>query len=158
MCDYSLHHVASAAAKVGDKLVSTTFPMSSTRGFAVAGQPDVAICVPPGTELAFEQNVRCDHGFGLLRRRTIPHQVARFRQINMDQPYANHDALEFPDGQIVMLTHLTLGQHAVVLQLPVDPKVVQEPRVEPVAQPVDAVPVIAEQEARREFGRFYPMF
>ncbi len=153
MCDYSLHHVASAAAKVGDNLVSTTFSMSSTRGFAVTGQPNVAICVPPGTELAFERNVKCDHGFGLLRHRTIPHNVARFRQINMDQPYANHDALEFPDGQIVMLTHLTLGQQAVVLQLPVDPKAVPEPKAGPVARPVEAV-----QQERREIERFYPMF
>ena len=147
MCDYSLHHVASAAAKVGDNLVSTTFPMSSTRGFAVAGEPNVAICVLPGTELAFDQNVRCDHGFGLLRRKTIPHRVARFFQINMDQPYANHDALEFPDGEIVMLTHLTLGQHATVLQLPVDPKALPEPKATPVE--------IVQQERP---ATFYPMF
>ncbi len=118
MCDYSLHHVASAPAKVGDRLVTTSFNMSSTRGFAVKGEPDVAICVLPGTELAFEDNVRCDRGFGIIRRKTIHHRVARFRQINMDQPYAYHDALEFPDGQVVLLTHLSLGQTAAVLQLP----------------------------------------
>jgi hypothetical protein len=126
MCDYSLHHVASAPAKVGDKLVTTSFNMSSTRGFAVMGEPDVAICVLPGTELAFGQNVRCDRGFGIIRRKTIPHQVARFRQINMDQPYAYHDALEFPDGQVVLLTHLSLGQSATVLQLPAQTRELHE--------------------------------
>ena len=126
MCDYSLHHVASAPAKVGDKLVTTSFNMSSTRGFAVKGEPEVAICVLPGTELAFEQNVRCDRGFGIIRRKTIPHQVARFRQINMDQPYAYHDALEFPDGQVVLLTHLSLGQSATVLQLPAQARELHE--------------------------------
>jgi hypothetical protein len=34
----------------------------------------------------------------------------------------HHDALEFPDGEIVLLTHLSEGQQATVLQLPADPK------------------------------------
>jgi hypothetical protein len=38
MCDYSLRHVASRPARVGDKLVSTTFVNSSTRGFPLASQ------------------------------------------------------------------------------------------------------------------------
>jgi hypothetical protein len=32
--------------------------------------------------------------------------------------HAHHDALEFPDGEIVLLTYLMEGQEAVVLQLP----------------------------------------
>jgi hypothetical protein len=36
----------------------------------------------------------------------------------MDNPCSHHDALEFPDGRIVLLTHLLSGQHATVLQLP----------------------------------------
>jgi len=128
MCDYSLHHVASAPAKVGDTLVTTSFNMSSTRGFAAKGEPEVAICVLPGTELAFDQHVRCDRGFGIIRRRTIPYAVARFRQINMDQPYAYHDAVEFPDGQLVLLTHLSLGQTATVLQLPAQGHAAHAPR------------------------------
>ena len=39
MCDYSLHHVASRPAKVGDKLVATDFVRSITRGFAAVGEP-----------------------------------------------------------------------------------------------------------------------
>ena len=54
MCDYSLHDVASRAALVGDKLVTTKFSNSSTRGFAATGEPNVAVCLLPGTEVAFE--------------------------------------------------------------------------------------------------------
>src|SRR5262245_63136409 len=52
MCDYSLHHVASRPAKVGDKLVTTQFNNSITRGFAAVGEPNVAVCLLPGTEVA----------------------------------------------------------------------------------------------------------
>jgi hypothetical protein len=48
--------------------------------------------------------------------------VARFRQLNSDKPSTHHDALEFPDGQIVFITNLRTGQRATVLQLPVQPK------------------------------------
>jgi hypothetical protein len=46
MCDYSLQHVATRAAKVGDKLVSTQFVNSITRGFSAIGEPSVAVCLP----------------------------------------------------------------------------------------------------------------
>jgi hypothetical protein len=44
--------------------------------------------------------------------------VARFRQVNLNRPAAHHDALEFPDGKIVLVTDLCEGQQATVLQLP----------------------------------------
>ncbi len=50
MCDYSLHLVASRPARVGDKLVSTRFSNSLTRGFAATGEPEVAVCLLPGTD------------------------------------------------------------------------------------------------------------
>ena len=49
---------------------------------------------------------------------TIKHKTAIFREINQSIPRAHHDALEFPDGQIVLLTLLEEGQQATVLQLP----------------------------------------
>ena len=58
MCDYSLHHVASRPAKVGDKLVSTQFDGSTTRGFAAVDDPSVAVCILPGTELVFDQEIK----------------------------------------------------------------------------------------------------
>jgi hypothetical protein len=54
--------------------------------------------------------------------RTLPQRVARFRNVNENKSYAYHDALELPDGEIVLLTELREGQHATVLQLPVDPE------------------------------------
>ena len=116
MCDYSLHLVASRSAKVGDKLVSTSFPETTTRGFASVDLPNVAVCLLPGTELAFEKEVRCETG--MLLSWTLGHRVARFRQVDKDRSNVHHDALEFPNGKIVLLTHLCKGQRATVLQLP----------------------------------------
>jgi hypothetical protein len=117
MCDYSLELVASRPAKVGDKLVSAGFPHTITRGFVSVDDPNVAVCVLPGTELAFEQEVRCETGMILYWK--LAHKVARFRQVNKGRSNTHHDALEFPDGRIVLLTQLCKGQHATVLQLPV---------------------------------------
>lgn len=118
MCDYSLHLVASRPAVVGDKLIATDFAKSITRGFAAVGEPEVAVCLRPGTELAFDENVQYDRAFSLFGKAHIEHRVARFRQINTEDPHVHHDALEFPGGQIVLVTRLTIGQHATVLQMP----------------------------------------
>jgi hypothetical protein len=122
MCDYSMHLVASRPARIGDRLVTTKFTNSLSRGFAAVEEPELAVCLLPGTELAFEQEVACDHplrwllpgmGFGKLGA-----AVARFRQLNVERPNVHHDALEFPDGRIVLITRLCPGQRATVLQLP----------------------------------------
>jgi hypothetical protein len=77
----------------------------------------------PGTELSFAEEVRRVPGGWLpWRNRTIKHKTAIFRQINGQRSVAHHDALEFPDGQVVLLTSLCEGQEAAVLQLPVRPK------------------------------------
>lgn len=120
MCDYSLHLVASRPAKAGEKLVTTSFSSSVTRGFASVDDRNVAVCLLPGTELAFEKEVQWDSGSVFGSRLQTEHKVARFRQINKDQPNVHHDALEFPHGEIVMLTMLREGQRATVLQLPAD--------------------------------------
>ena len=85
MCDYSLHHVATRPAKVGDKLVATKFVNSITRGFAAVGDPHVAVCLLPGTEVAFDENVECEpsFGIGILPNKKIGQRLARFRQVNM---------------------------------------------------------------------------
>ncbi len=124
MCDYSLDFVTSRPATVGDRLVSTRFPNSITRGFAAIGEPHVAVCLLPGTELAFENEVEYDPALGsFLPNRKVRQKVARFRKINSEQPHLHHDALEFPGGQIVPLTRLCEGQHATVLQLPAFPRI-----------------------------------
>ena len=118
MCDYSLHLVASRPARVGDELISTRFFNSLTRGFAAAGEPNVAVCLLPGTELAFAENVRCEPAIMLFRKRNLGQKLARFRQVRLDRPSEHHDALEFPDGQLAMVTDLVEGQQVTVLQLP----------------------------------------
>ena len=124
MCDYSLHHVKSRPAKVGDKLRTVNFN-TGTRGFAAPEDSTTAVCVLPGTELAFSEEVKCApaaFGFSSWRTKTVNFRTAIFRQINKDQPRVHHDALEFPDGTCVLLTELREGQEATVLQLPAQPK------------------------------------
>ena len=123
MCDYSLQLVASRPAKIGDKLVTTKLNNALTGGFAGVQEPTVAVCLLSGTEVAFEREVECENVFN---RKLIGQKVARFRQINMEQQNVHHDALEFPDGQVVMLTRLCEGQHATVLQLPASPRATNE--------------------------------
>ena len=119
MCDYSLHLVASRPAKVGDELVSTKFVGSITRGFAAIGEPQIAVCLLPGTELAFAKEVEYESEFYLFwKRRRVAAKVAQFQRVNTSRPAAHHDALQFPSGQIVLVTRLCPGQIATVLQLP----------------------------------------
>ena len=121
MCDYSLQNVRSRPAKVGDKLTTHDFG-TGTRGFVAPEDCRMAVCVLPGTELAFADDVAClPTGLFRSNKKTVNHRTAIFRQINKDKVMAHHDALEFPDGQIVNLTHLCEGQAATVLQLPAQP-------------------------------------
>src|ERR1039458_5633999 len=110
MCDFSLQSVRSRPAQVGDKLLTRNFG-TGTRGFATADDLGLAVCVMPGTELAFAGEVMC-MPTGLLgwKTKTINHHTAIFRQINKNKPAAHHDALEFPDGRTVLLTHLCENQ------------------------------------------------
>jgi len=126
MCDFSLQSVRSRPAKVGDKLVTHDFG-TGTRGFAAADDLGLAVCVMPGTELAFNGEVaRLSTGLFGWRTKTINHQTAIFRQVNKDKMSVHHDALEFPDGRTVLLTHLDEDQAATVLQLPARPSTTAE--------------------------------
>ena len=146
MCDYSLHNVASRPAKVGDKLVTTRFPNSITGGFASIDEPNVAVCLMPGTELAFEENVAHERSYGLIFPRSevviSGQNVARFRQVNLNRPDSHHDALEFPNGRIVLVTRLRPGQRASVLQLPpsAKPHVQEQPALTSVQPRSPATP------------------
>ena len=116
MCDYSLHNVKSRPAKVGDKLTTRQFNFG-TRGFAAPEDKAMAVCVLPGTELSFANEVRRVRSWPWSKDVAFA-KTAIFRQINQHDAMRHHDALEFPDGQIVLLTFLAEGQHATVLQLP----------------------------------------
>jgi hypothetical protein len=117
MCDYSLEHVASRPAAVADRLVVTTFPNTVTRGFAAGGDVNTAVCLRPGTEIAFDEPPVYEHP--VTHMQVVAKQaVARFRQIEPQARHLHHDALEFADGTIVPLTRLIAGQRATVLQMP----------------------------------------
>ena len=116
MCDYSLQGVRTRSAKVGDKLFTSRFN-SGTTGFTAPDDIHVAVCLLPGTEVSFAHEVKRS-GLWPWSKDTIGHKTAIFRQVNVDCPHAHHDALEFPDGNILLLTYLMEGQEAVVLQLP----------------------------------------
>jgi hypothetical protein len=118
MCDYSLQHVKSRPAKVADKLVIHNFG-TGTRGFCAPDDRSTAVCLIPGTELAFERPI-------MANVPTEAHRTAIFRQINKSVPYRHHDALELPGGQMVLLTQLCEGQAATVLQLPAQPRTHEE--------------------------------
>jgi hypothetical protein len=118
MCDYSLKTVASRAAEVGDKLITKNFG-TGTVGFAGISDPNTAVCVLPGTEIAFDEVA--SHSFPMFEGQRYD-KVARFRQINLSAENTHHDALEFPSGHTVLLNLLAIGQTATVLQLPAKPK------------------------------------
>jgi hypothetical protein len=117
MCDYSLENVASRPAAVADRLISTNFHNTITRGFAGAGDLNTAVCLRPGTELAFDTAPRYQHPITHWEQ-TAPSNVARFRRIDLNTAFTHHDALEFSDGTIVPVARLLQGQWATVLQLP----------------------------------------
>jgi hypothetical protein len=125
MCDYSLQSIKSRPAKVGDRLMTRDFG-TGTRGFAASEDVNVAVCILPGTELAFAHEVE------RLRIKLWPwhdaieDKTAIFRQINNHKIAAHHDALEFPDGHIILLTSLREGQQATILQLPAEPRTAVE--------------------------------
>ena len=121
MCDYSLHAVASRPAKAGETLITTSFRGAGTRGFAAEAEPEVAVCLLPGTELAFADAVGYDDNWG--SKKSTGFNVARFRKVEPDVSYRHHDAIEFPDGSTLLVTHLRKGQRATVLQLPIGAQV-----------------------------------
>ena len=127
MCDYSLLHVRSRPAKVGDKLTTRDFG-TGTHGFAAAEDAAVAVCVLPGTELAFSDTVTISYCRFILgwKVETLAYSTAIFRQVNKHDPTVHHDALEFPDGRVVLLTKVMAGQEATVLQLPAQPTTAAE--------------------------------
>ena len=72
----------------------------------------------------------------LMFRTNTSHTVAIFRKINRGVLHMNHDALEFPDGEIVLLTRLCEGQKATVLTLPPQAKTAAEVEAQQRVAPV----------------------
>ena len=139
MCDYSLHAVTSRPAEVGEELVTTTFRGTSTRGFASKKEPGVAVCLLPGTELAFAEDVRYDNRW--IWTRTINSRVGKFGKIDPLVPERHHDAVEFADGSYVLVTQLVEGQRVTVLQLPVTRPIATPASTEQSTPTVRRIPV-----------------
>ena len=127
MCDFSLHAVRSRPAKVGDKLTTRMFNLG-TSGFCAPEDKGMAVCLLAGTEVAFADEVRRAPRFPWSER-VICYKTAIFRQINLHNRATHHDALEFPSGEVVLLTLLEEGQRATVLQLPAALKEQERPVV-----------------------------
>ncbi len=126
MCDFSLQAIKSRPAKVGDKLTTKNFGTGTT-GFCSEEDTSCAVCVLPGTEIAFdEMPASAGLWYVLNSGWKAKHKVAIFRQINKENSHAHHDALEFPDGEVKLLTCLAEGRVATVLQLPAAPKTKKE--------------------------------
>ena len=133
MCDYSLHALATRPAAVGETLVSTTFPGTTTRGFASVNDAAVAVCLVPGTELAFEENVQFYSKW--IWKRVIDFRVGKFNTIRLQDGQSHHDCVEFPDGRSVLVTLLIPGQRLSVVQLPVSPRQLPPQAADEVATP-----------------------
>ena len=119
-------YVKSRPATVGEKLRTQHFHPGRV-GFASPEDASTAVCVLSGTELAFATAIRCSaRGLFGWKMIVLNHRTATFRQINKDNPRTHDDALEFPDGRMVLLTHLLEGQEATVLQFPAQPVTVVE--------------------------------
>lgn len=146
MCDFSIAHGKSRPAKKGERLQTDQLSFH-THGFRAVDDtaPDgekTAVCILPGTELAFEESVKVRgpairkitrlNAEGIEERVEIGRvpeandRVATFVQIDKNIAHTHHDALEFPNGNIVMLTNLLPGQRATILSLPAQPKTAAE--------------------------------
>ena len=83
MCDYSLNSVTSRAAEAADILIVSTFAGTSTLGFASPDAPSVAVCLRPGTEVAFEQEA-CKEGS--FQRKLGAGSLGSARSISITRP------------------------------------------------------------------------
>jgi len=128
MCDYSLEGIASRPAQLGDRIVSTRFSASFSRGFALAAARDIAVCLSPGTEIVFDRGAAVDAAYVGLPDRATGETVARFRRVNDDRPGLPHDALEFSSGEIALVALLVEGQTATVIELPTTKVIAVQPR------------------------------
>src|SRR5829696_4667390 len=95
MCDYSIRHVAARPAKVGDKLVTASFDKPDNRGFAAVGEPDVAVCLLPGTELALE----VPNGKKVLVARLLTGQHATVLQLPATPDASGHLETQVENAQ-----------------------------------------------------------
>ena len=115
----------------------TCTALAAVRFGPIADIPPI-IRSPPGAELAFSSAVTVTEPRFVVgwKAETLRYATAIFRQVNNNGQWTHHDALEFPDGRIVLLTQLCSGQEATILQLPAQPMTVAEAEVQKRLVPV----------------------
>jgi hypothetical protein len=116
MGDFSVEAVRFRPAKIGDKLKSRRFSLE-THGLCALEDHETAVRLLPGAELSFAEEVRQ----WTMTTSVITYKTAIFRRVNNDKSHFHHDALEFPNREIVLLTTLTDEPEVTVLQLPAAP-------------------------------------
>jgi hypothetical protein len=119
MCDYSLEQKLSRPAKVGDKLVTKRFS-SFTTGFTDASIPDcdLAICMLPGTEIAFDDEVKLA---AIDTEERLPREAVFVAMGNPEIIHEHHDGLEFPSvSKQRLINSIAPDQKATVLQVPAE--------------------------------------
>lgn len=127
MCDYSVMAERTREAKVGDRLITSKFGLLGHTGFReLYGDRHTAVCLRPGTELAFDDPVPNPHHESNERLPKFLSTTAKFTQINKGKTHTMHDVIEFNDNQSMWLGYVPTGQIATILQLPAKPKTVKE--------------------------------
>jgi hypothetical protein len=145
MCDFSLHAAAQKPAEKGHKMKTArlAYTGGSSGGFFDADDPSVAVCLQPGTEVAFDKPPLLRRGFrafvpSIIRRglgEGLP-QMATFRKVDLSKTHTHHDALEFVGGRVVKIDDLKTGLSARVVSLPVSGDVPVEQMVEDVVEKI----------------------
>ena len=106
MCDYSLHAVASRPAKVGETLITTTFPGTSTRGFAAEGRAGGCGLSASGNRISLRSTASSTTRDGSGQRARAS-KLPRFREVEPNVlPSATMMRSNFPNGSYVLVTLL----------------------------------------------------
>jgi hypothetical protein len=116
MCDYSMHAVKNRKAVVGDKVRTSNFGGKSSPGLESLSEPGVAICLIPGTGVEFNDPIHhTNEGRG-------PHTITDFKITRYVRKEGHStefkDAFQFPDGTVMLMAYLPVGQHGTVTYVP----------------------------------------
>jgi hypothetical protein len=131
MCDYSMHAIKNRKAVVGDKVKTSDFARTSSPGLESITEPNLAICLIPGTGVEFDEPVQhrdvSVNGIGV----TLPFKIGRYvRKPGHEAEF--HDAFQFPDGTVVLMAYLVTNQTGTVTYVPEE---VVKPTEQPAKKP-----------------------
>ena len=119
MCGYSLENKLARPALQGENLMTCQFSGSTTSGFCDAINPEMAVCISAGTEIAFLAPIRFTGFWRIgLHSQHYGAKLARFREVTLDRGGRHRDALELENGGIILLNELEARQTVTILQIP----------------------------------------